>query len=254
MSWIPNLGGVPGRCFAATLRIRVSATGLFTYPDVVAACDDLQFDAMDANALLDPMVIVEVLSKSTELYNRVEKFSHYPKDRLPDRLHFWSLRPSHTWNTFVKQPDSHWLLFDAEGLEGKIVLASIGCELALSEVYDKVIFGTRKSNLDWNLRCGQLDSWEHRSTHVQANYSPDPVGPPRGVARARPRARRKGGRRPMPVEASRSTRRRTWRRARSTASPCSRAGLWAASRWQTGCWTPPPTTQSRPARRSAPPK
>ena len=57
----------PWQVFSSDLRVRVSATGLFTYPDVVAACDDLQFDAMDANALINPMVIVEVLAKSTEL-------------------------------------------------------------------------------------------------------------------------------------------------------------------------------------------
>ena len=62
----------PCQVFSSDLRVRVSATGLFTYPDVVAACDELQFDAMDANALINPLVIVEVLSKSTELYDRGE--------------------------------------------------------------------------------------------------------------------------------------------------------------------------------------
>ncbi len=68
-----------GRCRAhdADLRVRVLATGLATYPDVTVVCGPRERDPHDENAVTNPMVIVEVLSRSTEEYDRGDKFEHY---------------------------------------------------------------------------------------------------------------------------------------------------------------------------------
>lgn len=69
----------PKRCrvFAAELKIRVQASGLATYPDVAVVCGPLELDPVDPNAVVNPTVLVEVLSRSTEAYDRGEKWSHY---------------------------------------------------------------------------------------------------------------------------------------------------------------------------------
>ena len=59
------------------MRVRVSATGLYTYPDVVAVCGERQFVDEQRDTLLNPSLVVEVLSPSTEAYDRGRKFEHY---------------------------------------------------------------------------------------------------------------------------------------------------------------------------------
>ena len=65
--------------FGSDMKVRVPATGLYTYPDVTALCGEARFDPGDQGVLLNPSVIVEVLSPSTEAYDRGTKFSHYRK-------------------------------------------------------------------------------------------------------------------------------------------------------------------------------
>lgn len=69
----------PKRCrvFSSDLRIRIAATGLATYPDVAVVCGTVEVDRDDANAIVNPTVLVEVLSPSTEAYDRGEKWAHY---------------------------------------------------------------------------------------------------------------------------------------------------------------------------------
>lgn len=69
----------PKRCrvFSADLRVRIPSTGLSTYPDVAVVCGDVELARDDANAVINPTVLVEVLSPSTEAYDRGEKWAHY---------------------------------------------------------------------------------------------------------------------------------------------------------------------------------
>lgn len=69
----------PARCrvYTAELKVRIAATGLATYPDVTVVCGPLQLDSDDHNAIVNPTVVVEVLSPTTEAYDRGEKWSHY---------------------------------------------------------------------------------------------------------------------------------------------------------------------------------
>lgn len=88
----------PARCrvFSSELKIRVPATGLTTYPDIAVVCGDIEVDARDNNAVCNPSVLVEVLSSSTEAYDRGEKWAHYRRlaslqayilvNQIPSRL------------------------------------------------------------------------------------------------------------------------------------------------------------------------
>lgn len=74
-----RLAGRPCYPFSSDLRVRVRATGLATYPDVTVICGDLERDPEDPNAAVNPTVLIEVLSPSTEDYDRGEKSAHYGK-------------------------------------------------------------------------------------------------------------------------------------------------------------------------------
>jgi Uma2 family endonuclease len=78
---IVALRGRPCRVYSSELRIRIDATDMSTYPDVSVVCGELKTSTIDRNAATNPILIVEVLSDSTEAYDRGEKFSHYR--RLP---------------------------------------------------------------------------------------------------------------------------------------------------------------------------
>ncbi len=132
-----QMKGRPCKTYSNDMRVKVSPTGPFTYPDVVGICDDPQFDDDHADTLLNPEVIVEVLSKSTEAYDRGEKFMHYRKiDSLAEYLLVSQDR--HLIEHYIRQPDNNWLLSEHEGLDGIVDLPSVACRLALAEVYDKV--------------------------------------------------------------------------------------------------------------------
>jgi len=125
------------RVYANHQRVKVSPTGLYTYPDVVVTCGAERFDELDKDTLLNPRVIIEVLSRSTESYDRGAKFEHYRSleslaEYLPiaqDRLHV---------ERYCRQSDGQWLFADASGPDATMTLAVIDCRLALAEVYDKV--------------------------------------------------------------------------------------------------------------------
>jgi Uma2 family endonuclease len=72
-----QLRGRPCRVYPVDLRVKVSDTGLYTYPDVVVVCGEPRFDELRGDTLLNPTLIVEVLSSSTEAYDRGDKFAHY---------------------------------------------------------------------------------------------------------------------------------------------------------------------------------
>jgi Uma2 family endonuclease len=121
------------------MRVRVSATGLYTYPDVVVVCGEPQFLDGQRDTLLNPTLIAEVLSPSTEAYDRGRKFEHYRSlEALAEYLLVSSQRVSA--ELYARQPDGRWLLTAANSLEDTLQLPATGCRLALAEIYEKVEF------------------------------------------------------------------------------------------------------------------
>lgn len=136
-----QLKGRPCRVYPSDMRVKVSPTGLYTYPDVVVACGAEQFDDEQKDTLLNPIVLIEVLSESTEAYDRGGKFEQYRKlDSLTEYLLIAQDKP-HVEH-YVRQADGQWLFSDVSGLDGVVRLPSIECSLALAEVYDKVELGS----------------------------------------------------------------------------------------------------------------
>jgi Uma2 family endonuclease len=129
----------PCKVYPSDMRLKVSPTGLYTYPDVMVVCDEAQFDDDEDDTLLNPALIVEVLSKSTARYVRGDKFEHYSKlDSLREYLLVAQHRPR--VELFTKQSVGRWLLAEFESLDDVIKLSSINCELAVKDVYLKVAF------------------------------------------------------------------------------------------------------------------
>lgn len=134
-----RLQGSSCRAFSSDLRIKVSRTGLYTYPDVVVVCGEPQFDDEHNDTLLNPRLIAEVLSPSTETYDRGKKFAHY---RTLDSLAEYLLiaQDQARVEQYIRQPSGDWLLHEATQVAETIRLPSIESELSLSDVYDKIKF------------------------------------------------------------------------------------------------------------------
>lgn len=124
--------GRPCRVYTSDLRIRVLATGLATYPDVSVVCRPFEHDPEDASTAVNPVVIAEVLSDSTEAYDRGEKFAHYR--RLPSlRDYLLVLQREARIEHYRRNEDDTWTLREVRA-SGAVHL-SIGCELSVDDVY-----------------------------------------------------------------------------------------------------------------------
>ena len=125
-----QLRGRPCRVFSSDLRIRVASTGLATYPDVSVVCGPLQRDQDGRETILNPTVIVEVLSDGTQRYDRGEKFEHYKKIASFQTYVLVSQKEP-LIEVWFREGDS-WIRQEAGE---RLPLASIGCELEISEIY-----------------------------------------------------------------------------------------------------------------------
>ncbi|MFI5460118.1 MAG: Uma2 family endonuclease [Isosphaerales bacterium] len=141
-----NLGGEirsqlknrPCEVYASDMRVLVSPTGLYTYPDVVAVCGKPLFEDDEFDTLLNPTLIVEVLSPSTESYDRGKKFGHYR--RLESLREYVMVAQDQVRVERYTRQGEEWLLTDLNDLDATLRLASIGCEVSLREIYAKVEF------------------------------------------------------------------------------------------------------------------
>lgn len=135
-AFVSQLAGSDCRVFSSDLRVRVVETGLATYPDVTVVCGPLQYDSESAVTVVNPKIVVEVLSNSTELYDRGEKLKHYKA--LPSLqacvlvshrtklLEIHRRRSSHNWDV---------VQYSGEEVA---TLDFISCELPLEVLYSGV--------------------------------------------------------------------------------------------------------------------
>ncbi len=121
------------------LRVHVSKSGLYTYPDVVVVCGRRRYTDNQNDTLLNPTIIVEVLSESTESYDRGRKFEMYRTlDSLTDYLLVAQDEP--LVEHYTRLPDNRWVLAGHKGMDAVVAIASIDCTLPLADVYDKIDF------------------------------------------------------------------------------------------------------------------
>lgn len=131
-----QLRGSPCEAFTNDLRVRVSQTGLYTYPDVAVTCGEILYLDEHVDTLLNPVVLIEVLSPSTEAYDRGEKFEHYKRlDSLreyilvaQDKVHV---------ERYVHQGDQ-WVMSELSALDDVLQIDAINCSVRLGDIYERV--------------------------------------------------------------------------------------------------------------------
>ncbi len=132
-----QMRGQPCEVYSNDMRVKVSETGLYTYPDIVVVCGKPEFEDAQVDTLLNPALIVEVLSDSTEGYDRGAKFAHYRT--LPSlRDYLLIAQNEYRVEHYARQADHRWLLTDYQGMDETVILAALGCELRLLDLYERV--------------------------------------------------------------------------------------------------------------------
>jgi len=124
---------------SSDVRLRVTSTGLYTYPDVMVVCGQVQFADNRSDTVLNPAVLIEVLSDSTRDDDLGRKCQHYRA--LPSLTAYLTVEQNSIRAVrHVRQPDGQWLLAEFDQLDQTVELSSIGCTLPMAEIYDKVDF------------------------------------------------------------------------------------------------------------------
>jgi Uma2 family endonuclease len=134
-----QLKGTTCRPLASDQRVRVCKSDLYTYPDVTVLCGDPLFDKLDDHAIINPRVIIEVLSETTEKYDRGTKLNFYRELESLAEYILVSQNAPH-FEQYVRQANNSWLLTFSEGLNASLLIESIQCRLLLAEIYDGVTF------------------------------------------------------------------------------------------------------------------
>lgn len=124
-----------GRCqvYTSDLRVRVEATGLSTYPDVTIVCGPLIHDPESTAAIMNPTMVVEVLSDSTAAYDRTEKRAHY--QRIPALRAIVLVSHDERCLEAWTRDDTTWVRSEARG-RGTLALPELGCTLDVDALYD----------------------------------------------------------------------------------------------------------------------
>ena len=141
-----QLAQQPCEVYPSVMRIKVNAIK-YTYPDVSVVCGEPRFADNEFDNLLNPTIIIEVLSPSTEKYDRDKKFEHY--QGIPSLEEYVLVAQDRTRiEHYVRKSAGDWLYSQATTLEAKVELPSINCTLLLADVYRKVTFEADDSPKD----------------------------------------------------------------------------------------------------------
>ena len=131
------------RCdvFPIDMKVYLPDSRKFFYPDITVACGELQYHDDRRDIITNPVLVIEVLSPSTEAFDRGAKFQAY---RTIESLKEYLLvaQNSPLVEQYVKNDDGSWSLTEAAGLESSLALPSVECSLNLGAVYDKVDFNS----------------------------------------------------------------------------------------------------------------
>ena len=140
-----QLKETPNYIFASQMRLEVAQC--YVYPDLLVVCGETRFADYRRDILLNPTLVIEILSPVTEGFDRGEKFRRY---RTLSSLQTYVLISQHEplVEVFERQEDGRWMFNEFSALDSSIPLPSIGCELQLAEIYDKVDFEQAEQEVD----------------------------------------------------------------------------------------------------------
>jgi Uma2 family endonuclease len=125
--------------YAYDLRVRTPDSLLYTYPDIIVTCGEAQFEDSRVDTLLNPILIIEVLSPSTETYDRTKKFTDYRKiESLVEYI--LVAQNEYRVTRFFKQSNGKWIFEELTNVNDTLKLSSIDCELEMKRIYRRVKF------------------------------------------------------------------------------------------------------------------
>jgi Uma2 family endonuclease len=127
----------PCKVYPSDMRLKIPKTGLYTYPDVSIVCGLPQFDDSKQDTLLNPIIVIEILSPSTERYDRGKKFQNYRTIATLQEYVLVSQDEYHIEH-YTNQNNGNWLLITYDGRDTTVTLKTVDCTLLLDDVYDKV--------------------------------------------------------------------------------------------------------------------
>lgn len=133
-----QLKGTPCAAHGSDLRVKVLPSGLYTYPDLVVACAERKFEDSQVDTLLNPRVVGEVLSDSTEAYDRGTKAYYYRG--LASLREFVLIAQDRALVEHYVRREGQWFITDLASLDDVLTLESIGCRVPLRQIYDRVEF------------------------------------------------------------------------------------------------------------------
>jgi Uma2 family endonuclease len=129
-----RLKGGPCQTYSSDQRVLVEATGLYTYPDILILCGPGTSDPADPNTLTNPTTIIEVLSPSSEQYDRGAKFRNY--QQIPSLAEYILVaQDKAVCERFVRQPDESWALVSFVGLAATLAFTSVPARIPLADIY-----------------------------------------------------------------------------------------------------------------------
>jgi Uma2 family endonuclease len=122
--------------YVSDMRVKVSPAGLYTYPDIAAVCGEALFEDEQIDTLVNPTVIIEVLSDSTEAYDRGEKFAQYR--RLEALSEYVLVAQDKIRIEHFRREGEEWVLSEVSAPEAILHLGSIDCHVEIAAIYEKV--------------------------------------------------------------------------------------------------------------------
>ena len=134
-----RLKGGPCRAVSSDMRVMVERTGLRTYPDLVIVCGAPVYDPENAHTLMNPTALIEVLSPSTEKYDRGAKFRNY--QRIPSLMEYVLVAQDEpVCDRYLRQADGSWALVSFVGLTETLAFTSVPVRIPMADVYAGVVF------------------------------------------------------------------------------------------------------------------
>jgi len=125
------------QCFESNMKLEIAEADAYVYPDVMVVCGDAEAAENTTDAITNPVLIIEVLSPSTESFDRGLKFEYYKTvPSLKEYVLVSQNKPK--IEVFFRQNENLWTYTVVEGLDNNVVLQSLGYEMALKKIYHKV--------------------------------------------------------------------------------------------------------------------
>jgi Uma2 family endonuclease len=143
-----RLKGTRCQALSPNMKVRAESKGMFAYPDLSIVCGEPLFHDLHRDVLLNPKVIIEVLSPSTQRYDQTKKFLRYRREITTLTDYILIYQDSPFIEHHEKTDDGRWVFNAFDGLDEVFSITSIECEIPLIEIYDRVEFAADSSTIE----------------------------------------------------------------------------------------------------------